>query len=460
MADNKVIIKNNTEVVDDISKVGGGADLTPEQVAELEAKEAANNKDKTGDNVTKVKIDDKEYNINESGDALNDDGTVFKTKDELSKDFKEDNAGESVDIDGVIYTIDKDGNYINENGVVTYTAEQVKDFNEVIDNTLDPNVIAEKSGLVILDKEGNKVKYDANEEGVIKYTTDVYESGKNDGVNEYADYIANTFPIIPQIIQHLQDGGRIDDFQQKVDYAKVKLDKTNAVQLKNIIKEARLMRGDRPEAIERYISVLEQGNTDNEGLLEEAILEQKYIVGEQTKKNEERRIKEEERINNEIETSNNYWGVQVDDSGNLIDLNKENSVYHIIKTGILKVGNDTYTIPEKIKVIENGKPTIKNRKQFFDYLYAPIQVVIDNKRVTTTLDNLKVMKVKQNRTVADDVFEGFERFVDYDKSQFIKEQINNNKAKEIKKLTTKGKSPAGGVINNPSKINTNRVVIK
>ena len=450
MADGKIVIPG--ENID----TGEGAvakpdDLTPEQLAAKEAEEAAAKEaeeaakkaalegegaDTEGD--SKVEIDGIEYKLDDNGNALSDDGTVFKTKDEIDALPGEDDN--KLDIDGVIYTIDKDGNAVDDKGNISYTKEDIDKMDTGSENELgdvDLKSIMDDTKLIINDEQGNPIEYENTKEGLEKYVEDVYTKASSDATTEQLEKLYTAYPFLPNLFNHLQAGGTFDDFANTESYANVTLDNENEAQLKSIITKARSARGDSQESIDRYYNYLKSSDDNNDAVVEEAERELKYLKdSEQTRLQQQQELIDQQQKTQQEQLSN-YWGVQVDEQGKLINLNKENSVYSIIKNKTIKLNDNTFKIPDKIRVVENGKANLYTPDDFFNYLYEPIVVNIDGKRVTTTRDNIKLSQEQEKRNINNDLYDAFLRFTNYDKSQFINEQIKNSEVQKIKKLSAK-----------------------
>lgn len=396
------------------------------------------------ENVETIEIDGKSYNLNENGDAINEDGSVFKSKTDLESKPDDDVAVTEVEIydeaskKTVTYKLDKDGNAIDDKGEIMYSKEELEALGEESTTELDVNSLIDKVGIKVYNEKGEVINYDNTEDSQISYIRDVHEVGKQIGANEYYEHLVSTYPFMNDLLLHLNSGGKFEDFKEEVDYSTIKLDKKNAEQLKQIITQAKSIKGDKPESIVKYLDFLSKSDSDNDSLLEQSKLELEYLLNRQvTNRVEKEKLIEANKLES-IENAKKYWGINVDDKGNLVDLKINNSVYSIINSGKIKVNNETYVIPEKIKVVDNGKANIYTRNDFFRYLYEPVVYQLeDGSSVQMTRDQYKIEVERGNRDLNHDIYDAFERFVNYDKTQFIKEQINNNTVNNVKKLVVK-----------------------
>ncbi len=441
----KVIIKSDESEANKVDNNEDANFKTAEEIAILEAEEAKSKEDEKPDEddgeedkSDVISIDDVEYILDDTGNAVKEDGSVFKTKDELAElegNETEDEVTE-IEIDDVKYTINEEGAAVNDKGEIAFSKDELAEMEETPEDAINMEEVIKATAIEVYDNDGNPIKYDNNQEGIVKHTADVYNKGSHDAVAE----LYEAFPEVQSLIRHIQAGGDPNTFNQRSDYTKVKLNKENLEQLKNVIYQAQTSRGNRPDQIDKYFKALSAGDTDNDNVYEEAEAELKYLQDNDKAfyKEQDKVIADQEILNKQ--QTNDYWGVAVED-GKLKDLNKQDSIYNIIKSGKVKVGDDTYTIPKQIRVVDNGKPTMYTRDDFFNWLFMPVTVNVGGKPITTTREQISLQEEQANRTKSNDLLDSFKRFVHYDDTQFIKEQINKDKVNTIKRL--KSKKPAG-----------------
>ncbi len=344
-------------------------------------------------------------------------------------------VAEQVDIDGVVYNIDANGNAVTESGEIKFTADDIKNLSEAE----EPNTtsawkdIITKTNIIPLDDEGKPIEYSDDAEGQAKYVEDVYNLASTQTLMQYQNNLFGTYPILTDVLNHLNNNnGDLSNFTPRVDFSRVELDKDNEEQLKNIVIQGRVARGESAEKAERYIDYLK--NTDS--LFDEATAELEDLKQKDAAYIQELRQAEQQQLEAEQQEAVNYWGVQVTKDGNLVDTGKEDSVYGVVKTGKLKVGTTEYTIPEKIRINDNGKVTYADRNEFFRYLYEPMQVTINNQKTTMTRHEYDSYIESTKRSLHDDVFEAYKRFVKYDTSQFIREAVKKEEVNRVKRMLT------------------------
>jgi len=401
-------------------------------------------------------VEGNEYILDTNGNALDKDGKIFKTKEELNANTPPTNDNPPVEetekvianIEGVDYNIDDAGNAVDETGNIKFTKEELESFEEDTTseedaNKVDIKTIKSKVNIPILNEQGEEVEYEDSAEGISKYVSDLFKYSKDKHSNDKVDELKQRYPILEPLLNHLElNNGSLDGFNNVTDYSKIVLSKDDEPQLTNLVIEERLAKGDTKEQAIRYASYLK----DDGKLLEGAKDAQAYLANSQKASLREQQAKlDQQRVQAEIEEQK-YWGVKVVD-GKVIPLkSEENSVYNkIVDKGKISINGKDYNIPENIKVNNNGRLEIYTRKQMFDYLYIPKPTNIDGEiQYVTGYDYDKYQKNK-TRSIDDDIYDALLTFVKQDNSQFIEEQIDDKKVKRV--ITYKHKSSVGTVDN-------------
>ena len=85
-----------------------------------------------------------------------------------------------------------------------------------------------------------------------------------------------------------------------------------------------------------YFDYVKSTGTDNDEIYAEAANELKWLAD--TKAAKDAQIEQQNAQNAQIEQQryNDYWGVSVDEQGQMVKLNKEGSIYNIIESGVIK----------------------------------------------------------------------------------------------------------------------------
>lgn len=432
-------------------------DSTPKTVEDHGATDTSDTTDITD---SRIDIEGTSYQVDKDGNAIGSDGNVYKTKDELADINKDDIVDVkpevntlNIDDDGVVtsYVIDDNGNALDDKGEVKYTKEELETLGTDTPQAVDINIasVIDSTKIPIFNQDNEAVSYENTNEGLSQYVEDVYQRGSTEATNNVFSELYSKYPFLNNMLNHVDAGGTVEDFREETDYASIKLDKDNITQLKAIAIEGYMSKGMSSEEANKYFDYVKSTGSDNDEAYLEATKELKHLTD--SKSNRDTKKQQDIQLQQQAEQSNynNYWGVQINDKGQLVNLNKENSIYNIVQEGTLKVGEDTFNIPDNIRVMEDGKPKMYNRSDFFRYLYEPI-VVLDNNgnRITTTRDNIKMQKEQSIRTVSNDVLDSYKRFTNYDISQLINEKVNNQKVKEIRTIVinNKNKNKKGGSV--------------
>jgi len=374
-------------------------------------------------------------------------------QDEQNQGVVDNSNLNQIDIDGVVYNLDDKGNAIDDNNVIKFTADQLKELEDNSNEPLPLEEVFKLTNISPVDESGNPIEYENTPQGIAKYVDDVYNIAAQQAVSGYVQTLFSTYPVLRDVINHLNtNNGNIENFVPVADYNSIQLDPENEEQLKNIIYTARTKRGESKEKIDKYYNYLKDSKT----IFTEAEEELNYLQESLTKEQQNRIKAEADAEAKQIQDAIDYWGVSVDKKGNMQIANVENSVYDIIKKGKLKIGADTYNIPDKIKINDNGKVTYSTRDDFFRYLYEPVKVTVGNQTFTMTRHEYDLQLENNKRDVHADVFDAFKRFVKYDTEQFLKEAISQNKTAAIKRLRTDKMNKQG---KNPIKSENVRIIL-
>jgi len=384
------------------------------------------------------KVDNPDLNDDKTPEEIAVEKAALEDEGGNSNNDIDESVVEAVEIDGTEYTLNEDGSAVDAEGVVKYTKDEMDALAEA-DVKSTASLLAEKTNIIPIGEDGNPIEYEDTDEGLSQYISDVYEQGQKEANTSAVQGLYSKYPIVQNIVNHLElNNGNFDTFNNTISYTDVSIDNKDETQMRNIIFAARKQRGENDEKSNKYYNYLKDSDTDLKAVISEANDELVYLKGVEDQ--EEVAVQEalDAKAASNIEAANNYWGIDVVD-GKLVDLKTENSVYSTVKSGKVKIGEEIYTIPDKIRVKVGDKVEFKTRDDFFKYIYQPIQQTIEGKKVTQTLHQTDMANETSGRTTGHDVYDAFKRYVKYDNSQFIKEQINQNKVNTItRRLTTKG----------------------
>jgi len=379
---------------------------------------------------TLINIEGIDYKLDKEGNAVDNNGVVVKTKEELTKTANPlpPDKTEQVEIDSIVYKLDKDGNAVKEDGSIFKTKVELDELAKIQEPDL-PNYaqeIAKITNIVIYDEKGEAITYDNTVEGLAAYVSSVREKTDNDSRIDTINKLVETFPVLSDVFRHLElNNGSLEGFTNRVNYSNVIVDKDNVEQQKNIIFDARIKKGDTKSEAEAFIKYIEADGTLNDmaiSSLDYLKSKDKEIVDAENREIEKREIAKQES-----------------------QLQYTNAVNKILETGKLDINGKQYVIPKVFNFKDNGKVVTKTINDFKDYITKPKTFDIAGQKVNITQNQYDYYMETQTRKVDDDVFEILKRFTKYDTSNFIEQQIENKKILEIRKYSTKNPK----VNNNP-----------
>lgn len=387
-----------------------------------------------------VSVEGVDYVLDDKGNALNETGGIVFTKDQI--DAKNATPikpvvapvveSEQVEIENVVYTLDKDGNAVLD-GKIVYTKEQLASAQAVSDNV----IVSLKSELNIVpaDDTGKEIEYSDDTAGLTRYVNDVVDIMRAEGADEAINSLFTNIPSMREAYLYAQShNGSLDGFTPSIDYKSMEITAETKELNTNLIVEAEIARGKSRDEALRIAKYYE-----NDGItFEEAKKAKDYLDGVREKRVADYQTSIIEQEREAAIEAQEFWGVGRNDKNQLVALDVPDSVYTKVKSGVLKVGDQQISLPETIRVKENGSYKNYTREQFFAYMFTPQEVVIKGEKQVLTGYQLDQMMDNQRKTKDDFIFEAFTYFVKNDESQIINKIIEGHevkKAKQIRKLT-------------------------
>lgn len=347
-----------------------------------------------------VVIDDKEYNLDEEGNAVLEDGSVFKTKEELE-------ALENADTD-----------------------EDKIDVSIVDLETL--------SGIEIKDSDGNKVDFEFTLDGLAKREQAIKQLGLKEGVNTAITDFFNANPDLYKAYLYKSKKGTLEGFSNEPFYKSIQVDTENEDQLMNFVIEAEIKKGSSPDRAKSIANFFKAENK----LEEEGAEAHKYLVSLEEKEFNEFEKTRTENEQRELENQKKYYGTYFDENGKEVVVDAPGSVYDkVVKKG--QFGN--FVIPQdgvKVKSTD-GKTTTLSRKQIFDYISRPVtkegytQAQLDDMKRLSNMDTL-LYQYMMNLT-GSNINQLLERRVLEEKSKVIKKRLQTKSTSDSKPNTSTSK---------------------
>lgn len=380
------------------------------------------------DDVKTIELEGSTYNLNYNGDAIDDKGTIIKSKDDIAALGTQDDKVVDVEVDGVVYKLNETGDALNVDGSVFKTKADLDALANPPEKVIDS--IIRRVNVIITDEKGNPVEYEDSEEGIAKYTEDAI---RNNAVEIANKEITNWLTRDPELLafhNYKKIHGTSEGFGTKDrTYDDVDIDKSEDDINSEIVLAARLAKGDTKEEADRFVSY----SKDDGKIKEDAKASREFLKAKYAERNAEveRQILEEKqaRINEDKE-----YDAAIQQK--------------VLKEGKLNLNNKTYTLPKSFRIPDgDGKVVIKNLTDFMEYINVPVPVKVGDKVENLTGYQQHLIQEKNNRTVDNDIWEALVAFTKGDTSQFIEEQIKKANVSTLReKLSTKS-------ISNEDKLN-------
>ena len=181
--------------------------------------------------------------------------------------------GDTVNVDGVDYTIDANGNAVDADGTVFRTAAELTEL--IAQNGSEPSVLDQlqtRFGSDFKDENGNPIVFDDNEEGIAAYVETVVQSRVKEAQTAAINNLFETYPQVEQVINHLKLNGTLDDFVEIPDRSQITVSKDNEEQQAAFIREEWKLSGKKGD-VNKFIDYCK-----NAGILYDTAVESKEAV--------------------------------------------------------------------------------------------------------------------------------------------------------------------------------------
>lgn len=181
--------------------------------------------------------------------------------------------GDTVNVDGVDYTIDANGNAVDADGTVFRTAAELAEL--IAQNGSEPSVLDQlqtRFGSDFKDEDGNPIVFDNNAEGIAAYVDTVVQSRIVEAQTAALNNLFETYPQVEQVINHLKLNGTLDDFVEIPDRSNITVSKDNEEQQATFIREEWKLSGKKGD-VNKFIDYCK-----NAGILYDTAVESKEAV--------------------------------------------------------------------------------------------------------------------------------------------------------------------------------------
>lgn len=298
------------------------------------------------------------------------------------------------DADGkeVTLNLNDNGDALDSEGKVVYTANQLADMDADDEEELI-NVVSSISGIQVLDESGKLKQYPNTAEGFAQREADIKAQTarevKTKALNQFLEENAD----IASLYEYKRTYGTLEGYRDHIDYTKISIDPKNEKQQYDIIVSAEIQRGNSPERAKRIADMSKADGT----LLNDSTESHDYLKTRQEREITASRQAQERAINDAIEAENKYFGVTYDERGKEVILNVENSVYDLV-VAKGKIGNLVIPI-EGVTVKTNEGSKAFTRRQIFDYISKPVKEVDGQLYTQAELDEYNRISKKENLIV-------------------------------------------------------------
>jgi hypothetical protein len=325
--------------------------------------------------------------------------------------------------------MDDKGNALNADGSIFMTKEKMESFSNTLnDNDLITEV--EKINNIIIIGEDNKpIKYEATPQGIAKRELDIISNVKVQAQQEGINTFLKSNPDLKSIYDYKQRHGSIEGYDKVVDYTTINIDKNNKDQLKQFIIDEQISKGNTIAVAKSFAEFAEKNNQ----LEELGIAAHTNLKANQVAKIQEQQTKIKE-------SNNKYYGIDIDQNGNIKDLNIPGSLYDII---VKKGEFNGMKIPKDGVIVKNndGSTSKLNTSQLFE-----LAAYADNNGLSR-LDNIisnYISKAENKVAVGLYILKGG------DLSELVNNAVNKQQVTKFKINTSNNKSNTKQINNNSS----------
>lgn len=259
-------------------------------------------------------------------------------------------SGSVIEVGDSKYTVDDSGNLIDKDGSIFKEAKDVADWLKEFDTVEDSNEISIDSikdiiGIDITDENEKPVEFENNAEGVKKYFDAVLENKREEYYEAAINSLYQRYPIVKDVLNYyVANGNSLEGFGQTPDRSNITIDDSNEAQQEHIIRTAWAEQGRKGD-VNSYIEYLKSSGT----LLATAKEELAGLQEADRQYKEELAAAAAQQEQEHYEALQNYW----------------NGVHEVIKTRNIA----GYQIPESIIINRNGQKLSVTPEDFFNYIY-------------------------------------------------------------------------------------------
>lgn len=268
--------------------------------------------------------------------------------------------GDNVEIDGATYTINNNGDAVGEDGQVFRTRAELAQL-IASQATQEPSVLQtlqSKFGSEFTDENGNPIVFDDSIEGLNSYVETVVKARQEEAQQAALNSLFATYPQVEQALNYVKLNGSLEGFNE-IPTERPALDKNNEEQLASVIREEWKLQNKRGD-VNKFIDYCKSAGT-----LYETAVESDKVVGEINEaKLAETKAKVEAAEEAERKATEEYWNkvnetltkgdlmgyaipdqIQCNRDGKKVMLSKADFMKYI-SVPVDETGNTTYMLDE------------------------------------------------------------------------------------------------------------------
>lgn len=288
----------DTSRIEDISTVGGSGEA--QTTAQQQTSQQATQSQGEGNANQPVQQSESQQNQNQEGNEKQEQQQGDSSTGDSQVELHE---GDNVEIDGATYTINNNGDAVGEDGQVFRTRAELAQL-IASQAQQEPSVLEtlqSKFGSEFTDENGNPIVFEDSIEGLNSYVETVVRAKQEEAQQAALNSLFATYPQVEQALNYVKLNGSLEGFNE-IPTERPALDKNNEEQLASVIREEWKLQNKRGD-VNKFIDYCKSAGT-----LYETAIESDKVVGEINEaKLAETRAKVEAAEQAEREATEAYW---------------------------------------------------------------------------------------------------------------------------------------------------------
>jgi len=324
-------------------------------------------------------------------------------------------------IDEVEYTLNVTGDAVNADGTVKMTAAEIA----AVDSTPEPSelsieTIAARINYSPVDEAGTPITYEANPDGIVNYVKDVIDQRLPEMAQEMlaAEFTAN--PELARAYDYISRYGSLAGIESNVDYSAVDLTNADDATKYNMIVAREMEKGETLTHAKMIADFFRDGKKLDEG----AAVSKTYFDSRNAETKEQARL---QAIENDRKATEYWNGVRNTIANRKLTIGKQ----QITIPEVIKVNT------------ADGKFENRTSDDFYKYLSEVKTFDVNGQKKQLTQNQYDQLIEADTRTDADAIYDGLKRFSKYNNEQFIVEIKKANTVAGIRSISTRGKGDQG-----------------